>query len=168
MAWIALTPDAVSAQSNPAEAAAFVKLQGENSVPAMLASVVAEVRDNIRAGGYPLDDDTTKLPFGLHNDAINIIRWRVLIAAPSCKLLQTEARAEAAQRSEKKLERIAAQKWAPEPPETASATPTVSPGLWNSENKLIMRTHPSPPPSMQFPSGTTPNAYANPTGPKDQ
>ncbi|MDD5349501.1 MAG: hypothetical protein PHQ12_04745 [Chthoniobacteraceae bacterium] len=167
MSWQVLTADAVPDQSNPAEAAAFVKLQGKNSVPSVLAAVVAEIRDDIRAGGYPLDTDETKLPFGLHNDAINIIRWRILISAPQLKLLQTEARSAAAERSEKKLERISAQKWAPEPPDAASTARASSPGTWNSESKIIMRTHPTPPPSMQFPSGSTPNAYANPDAPQD-
>jgi len=37
-------------------------------------------------------------------------------------------------------------------------------GNWNSEPKLIMRTHPVPLPSEQLPPG---GGYANPQGPTD-
>lgn len=175
MSWeIFTTEDAIS-QFTQAETAAIRTLQGSGSgwgsgsgdqyanVDIIVANVVDEVRGYIIAGGYPVDltDDRT-LPVGLFDVAIAIARWRLLISTPSFRQLQTEERKLAFEEALKFLEKIAEQKFLPEPP-----IPPIIPrdGNWNSESKLLMRTHPVPRPATQF----TPqvNTYANPTGPAD-
>jgi hypothetical protein len=164
MAWSAPLLADVLSEFNPTEQAAFQSLQGGvNNITAILARVVAEIRDYIRSGGYDLDEDTTTIPLGLYNDAIDLTRWRLLTSAPKLKALQTEERQQACEQAEKKLALIAQQKYAPEPP-TAGVEDRG--GAWNSENKLIMRTHPVPPPSRQF-GPPWPGQYANPDAPAD-
>ncbi len=126
--------------------------------------VIDEVRGYIISGGYEVDPilDNT-IPLGLFEDAIAIARWRILISTPLLKQLQTEERQRAFEDALKKLALIAQQKFSVEPP-----TPDTFPrtGMWNSENKLIMRTHPIPTPATQW----TPqiNTYANPDAPQDR
>lgn len=177
MSWeIFTTEDAIS-QFTQAEAAAIRLLQGSGSgwgsgsgdpyanADIIVAKVIDEVRGYIIAGGYDVDEtDDRTLPIGLFNDAIAIARWRLLIATPSFRQLQTEDRRIAFDDALKKLLLIAAQQFAPEPPITPNP-PVPRGGNWNSENKLIMRTHPIPRPGVQW----TPqeNAYANPDAPAD-
>ena len=171
MSWEILTTEDVLSQFTMAEAAAIRTLQGSGTgsgfpfvnIDLKVANVVDEVRGYIIAGGYQVDPilDTT-IPEGLFEDAIAIARWRLLIATPSFRQLQTEERKLAFDDALKKMALIAAQKFFVEPP-----IPETNPrtGNWNSENKLIMRTHPIPRPATQF----TPqiNAYANPTATGD-
>lgn len=175
MSWqIFTTEDAIS-QFTQAEAAAIRLLQGSGSgwasgsgdqyanVDIIVAKVIDEVRAYIIAGDYAVDEtDDRTLPVGLFDDAIAIARWRLLIATPSFRQLQTEERRQAYEDALKKLALIAAQKFTVEPP-----IPETNPrtGNWNSENKLLMRTHPVPRPGAQF----TPqeNTYANPDAPQD-
>ena len=175
MSWeIFTTEDAIS-QFTQAETAAIRTLQGSGSgwgsgsgeqyanVDIIVANVIDEVRGYIIAGDYAVDltDDRT-LPIALFDDAIAIARWRLLIATPSFRQLQTEERRLAYEEALKKLMLIAQQKFTVEPP-----IPEVNPrtGNWNSENKLIMRTHPVPRPATQFTPQT--DTYANPDGPAD-
>jgi hypothetical protein len=166
MAWSAPTSDLVLSEFTPQEAAAIQRIQGANSLPAIFARVVNEIRDYIRAGGYNLDPDETKIPDGLHNDSIDLTRWRLLISLPALRSLQTEERKNACERAEKKLDRIAAQKFAVEEPTLPDDPPPVTPaGTWGGPNKLIMRTQPAPRPGVQFPRDA--NEYSNPAAPQD-
>ena len=171
MAWEILTTEDVLGQFTMAEAAAIRTLQGSGTgsgfpfvnIDMKVANVVDEVRGFIAAGGYSVDPilDTT-IPAGLFEDAITIARWRLLISTPSFRQLQTEERRLAFDEAMKKMFLIASQGFFVEPP-----IPDVNArtGNWNSENKVIMRTHPPPRPATQF----TPqiNTYANPTAPSD-
>ena len=122
------------------------------------------MRDAIRAGGYAVDaGSSSTLPLGLHNDCVALARWRWVAALPQLGRFQTDDRREAAEMALEKLARIAAQRWSVEPPSAVSTSPA---GNWNSENKLILRTHPLPRPSQQFPEGAT--DYANSGAPADQ
>lgn len=165
MSWeIFTTEDAIS-QFTQAETAAIRNLQGSGSgwgsgsgtqyanVDIIVAKVIDEVRGYIIAGDYDVDltDDRT-LPLALFDDAIAIARWRILISTPSFRQLQTEERRLAFEIALKKLQLIADQKFTVEPP-IAGVTPRT--GNWNSENKLLMRTHPVPPPESQFPPIST-------------
>ena len=163
--WTAPSADDVLNEFTPVESAALQKMQGKTTnLAAILARVVAEVRDSIRSGGYALDTESADtLPLGLHNDAILIARWRWLISIPSAKAFQTEARETAANKALEKLGKIASQKFAVESP-TAAATAT-SAGRWNSENKVLMRTHPVPRPGRQFPPRD--DGYASDGPPED-
>ena len=139
--WTQPAADDVLSEFTPGEVATLQKIQGKTTnLAAILARVVAEVRDSIRSGGYALDTESSAtLPLGLHNDAIVITRWRWLISIPAAKAYQTEVREKAAEKALEKLGKIASQKFAVESP-TAAPTAT-SAGGWNSENKILMRTH---------------------------
>ncbi len=170
MSWQILTTEDVLSEFTPNEASAIRNLQGGSgsgapytNIDVIVANVIDEVRGFIIAGGYAVDlvfDNT--IPTGLFEDGIAISRWRILISAPSLKQLQTEERRFAFDKAEAKLLLIAEQKFFVEPP-----LPPTNPrdGSWNSENKILMRTHPVPRPATQF----TPqiNTYANPDGPAD-
>jgi len=172
MSWEILTTEDVLSEFTLAEAASIRTLQGSGSgsglpfanIDFIVINVTDEVRGYIAAGGYALDltSDPRTIPISLFEDAIAIARWRLLIATPSFRQLQTEERRLAFEAALKKLALIAAQQFVIEPP-----VPDVNArtGNWNSENKLLMRTHPVPRPATQF----TPqiDTYANPTAPPD-
>jgi hypothetical protein len=171
MAWEILTTEDVLSEFTMSEAASIRTLQGSGSgsgfpflnIDKIVIRVIDEVRGYIEAGEYELDVDPRKIPLTLFNDAIAVARWRLLIATPSFRQLQTEERRLAYQDALKKLGLIAAQEFAIEPPVPPVLTLA---GTWNAENKLIMRTHPVPVPSVQ---GTTlPDDYANPEAPPDR
>ncbi len=160
MGWVTLTTDDVLSEFTPNEAASIRNMQGSGSgsgppftnIDIITARTIDEVRGFILAGDYAIDetaDDT--LPKGLFADAIAIARWRVLIAAPQLRQLQTEERKKAFDDALAKLNKIADQQFNVEPP--IPPTSDLSAGCWNSETKIIMRTH-----------GST---YANPDAPED-
>ncbi len=171
MAWEVLTTEDVLSEFTIQEAAALRTLQGSGSgsglpfanIDYIVVNVIDEIRGYIVAGGYDVDlvfDNT--IPTGLFEDGIAIARWRILIAVPMLKQLQTEERRLAYEEAIKEMLMIAKGEFFVEPP-----IPSIIPrtGNWNSENKLIMRTHPVPRPATQF----TPqiDTYANPDGPAD-
>lgn len=172
MAWVTLTTDDVLSEFTPNEAATLRNLQGSGSgsgppyvnIDVITARTIDEVRGFIAAGDYAVDeinDDT--LPASLFSDAIAVARWRLLISAPQLKQLQTEERKDAYKDALAKFNKIAASDFIVEPP---IPTTVITTGMWNSENKLIMRTHPVPKPASQFgPQGA--DDYANPDAPPD-
>jgi hypothetical protein len=167
MAWVAFTTSHVLSEFTPNEAASIRNMQGSGSGPGYVnidvitARTVDEVRGFIIAGDYAIDDtNNNTLPKGLFADAIAIARWRLLIAVPQLKQLQTAERQKAYEDGLAKLNKIADQQFNVEPP--IPPTSDLTPGCWNSENKLIMRTHPVVRPG---PQGT--DAYANPDAPGD-
>ena len=165
MSWAVLNTEDVLSEFTLQEAAALRTLQGSGSgsglpftnIDIIVARTIDDVRGYIIAGGYQVDPtfDNT-LPLGLFQTAIAIARWRVLISTPLLKQLQTDDRKKAYEDALKKLTLIAEGKFAIEaiPGDTISRA-----GNWNSENKLIMRTHPIPRPSLQFPP--MPGEWAN-------
>ncbi len=166
MSWAVFNTEDVLSEFTTQEAASIRNLQGGSgsgsgppflNIDFIVVNVIDEVRGYIFAGGYAVDPilDNT-LPMGLFEDAIAIARWRVLIALPKFLQLQTEERRLAYEAALKKLLLIAEQKFVPESP---TIDTTNRGGNWNSENKLIMRTHPIPPPESQFPP--TANEWAN-------
>lgn len=169
MAWVVFTSSHVLSEFTPNEAATLRNLQGSGSgsgppyinIDVIVARTIDEVRGFIIAGGYEVDEaDDTTLPKGLFADGIAIARWRVLIAAPQLRQLQTEERKKAFDDALAKLNKIAAGEFAVEPPIPPATDITV--GMWNSENKVLMRTHPTVRPG---PQGT--DDYANPDAPED-
>jgi hypothetical protein len=167
MAWVILTTDDVLSEFTPNEAATLRNLQGSGSGPGyanidvITARTIDEVRGYIMAGDYAIDDaNDDTLPKGLFADAIAIARWRVLISAPQLRQLQTEERRKAYEDALKKLGLVADQKFNVEPPEPPTSDLTA--GCWNSENKMLMRTHPVPRPGAQGADD-----YANPEAPAD-
>jgi hypothetical protein len=165
--WSAPDAEAVLAQFTPAESALLQKLQGDtDTLPLLFAAVVAEVRDYIRSGNYELDPAEGSLPAGLHNDAVILARWRYLISAPKFKALQTDERKVAAERVDKKLDRIAMGKFKVEPPfPAADGAVNIPAGAWNSENKIVGRMNPVPRPGVQ--GQNTSERYSNDNAPED-
>jgi hypothetical protein len=163
------TVDDVLGEFTPTELAAFTQLLGgqpldnTTKLAVIVGNVVAEVRGSIIAGGYDVDTSPNTIPAGLLNDLIAIARWRFLVSAPNFKAFQTEERKGLYTDSLAKLSLIAQQQYSPESP---SPSEIVRTGMWNSENKLIMRTHPIPQPGTQYgPQDGT--QYANPDAPVD-
>jgi hypothetical protein len=89
----------------------------------------------------------------------------------AAKRLQTQERKGAHDAARQLLKEVARQRFNLEPPPAPDgAAPAPSQplsGSWNSENKLLMRTHPIPPPSTQWQSDNTHDPYANPSAPTD-
>jgi hypothetical protein len=166
--WSAPSEADVLTEFNAGESLAIRTAQQsvDSNIPRILARVVAEIREDIRSGGYALDPDPTTIPLGLHGDAIAVARWKLLIAIPKLLTLQTKERKQENDAAKAKFKQIAAQERAVEPPEETEGMPPGRAGSWNSEGKLIMRTHPVPRPSLQFPAN--PDHYANPDAPLDQ
>lgn len=167
--WITPTADDVLSEFTPAEVATINNLMGggvvvTNRLGLILGRTVAEIRDYIASGRYDLDPAPSTLPPSMLEDAIAITRWRFLVSVPQLKQLQTEERRDAMLRSIVKLKEVADQKFVPESPVDTTVNTA---GMWNSENKLIMRTHPVTPPSTQFQTQPTQPPYANPIAPKD-
>src|SRR5678816_3531008 len=120
MAWEILTTEDVLSEFTIAEASAIRSLQGSGSgsgqpfgnIDVIVANVIDEVRGYIIAGDYAVDPVfSNSLPVALFVDAIAIARWRLLIATPSFRQLQTDERKQAYEDALKKLAAIAAQKF---------------------------------------------------------
>jgi hypothetical protein len=160
MAWTTFTSDAVLDEFTERERAALDAIKGRSAMDTLCARVVAEFRGAINAGSYALGDDGT-LPDALHSHAAAVCRWRFLTSIAKAEALQTDDRKDANKRAEAILDKIAEMKWSVEAPAgTASRS-----GNWNSDNKLLTRTHPVPRPAAQFPGNS--NSYANPDAPAD-
>lgn len=164
MPWTTLTEQMVMDQFTELESAAIAAAQsgGASKLPEILEKTLDQIREDILAGGFELDADTTKIPAGLHNDAISMVRWKLLTSIPGLEDLQTEVRRDEHRESLRKLRDIAAGKRRVEPP--AGATNLTSSGTWNSENKIVGRMNPTPRPGLQ--SGGA-GRYANENAPED-
>ncbi len=170
MAWQILYTEDVLSEFTIQEAASIRTLQGSGSgsgfpytnIDIIVIRVIDEVRGYISAGNYTLDVDPRKIPDALLEDAIAVARWRILVAVPMLKQLQTEERRKAYEDALKKLLLIAEGQFDIIPIDPLAIPKT---GCWNSENKLIMRTHPIPTPGSQFQPQT--DTYANQGSPPD-
>lgn len=144
----------------PQEWATLKNIQGAaDQLPLEWSGAIEEVRGAISGGNYPLGD-AGMVPSGLVNDVIAIARWRLLTGFPLLQKLQTKERKDSFDGAQERLSKIMAQDYGVESP-TPGREPST--GSWNSENKLIMRTHPVPTAPTQFQStdGNGP-PYANP------
>src|SRR3954466_16176322 len=113
MSWVIPTIQDVTSEFTERELSVIQSIQGavSSNLPAIVTRVIAEVRENIRAGGKPVDEtNLSTIPSGLVNDAIAIARWRLLISAPQFKALQTDVRKEQYDLALKKMEAIASGK----------------------------------------------------------
>jgi hypothetical protein len=160
MPWKKPTSDDVLSEFTPSEQTSIGTLVDDDTLDLIVFRTVDEIRGFIIAGGYSLDPDPKSIPQGLFNDCISIARWRLLISAPSFKQLQTEERHQLYVDALAKLNKIADQKFSPEPP-VEDELPPPGASNWNSEIKFPMRTHPIPR------SPSIAGAYANPDGPPD-
>lgn len=171
MAWITPTTGDILSEFTPQEVATITTLMGgdpyndKSKLAVILQRTIDEIRGYIRSGAYPVDEASeATLPKSLVPDLISIGRWRFLISAPQLKQLQTQERYQDMLESLKKLQLIGQHQFNVEPP-TGTDLPRT--GNWNSENKILMRTHPTPAPSTQFQAQQNQPAYANPDAPAD-
>ncbi len=171
MAWKTVTVQDVLGELTAQEQAALKGIEGAgDQLPLILGRVVRAARGAIRAGAYRLGKEGTT-PDALELDIIAMARWRWLIAFPQLQRLQTRDRRDAHDEALARLDRIARQKIAIEPPDKdgCAGTKVISPktGQWNSENKLLNRTHPVPTPQAQWPvPEETMPPWANPEMPE--
>ena len=114
-----------------------------------LSDTVLEFIGAIRAAQGPeavILDGTVPDQLRSHIKALTV--WRYLRSFPQFQKIKTKEREEAGKDAERIYEKICARTYgAIESPYEAPRTA----GNWNSENKLILRTHPTPPPFAQFP-----------------
>jgi len=174
MSWITLTTNEILSEMAPLEVAALQGIQGsDNLLAALLDKAVAEARGAIRAGEYRVGPEGT-IPSQIAADVVAIARWRWLISFPQLTRLQTKERKDAFTGARETLKDIARQKLKIEPPTVEHEghgpehqRPQPASGQWNSENKLLNRTHPVPTPQAQWPvpEGTMP-PWANPEMPE--
>lgn len=158
MAWTTLDTSELLQEFNSRELAALDAIKGQADLAGILDRAVAEFRGAIIAGGYTLGDEGT-LPDGLKSACIALARWRFLVSVGKNEALQTKERQAAHDRATTLLDKISAQEYAVESPSTGA----VRTGSWNSENKILMRGHPSPRPGP--PAAT--DDYANSDAPQD-
>ncbi len=102
----------------------------------VLTSNIATVRGIIEASGAELGAAST-IPDSFRQDFIAKVRWAWLIAFPNLTQLQTDARKEAADLAEERLDAIAKGERPVEPPEEGTAP---AGGDYGSETKIQMRT----------------------------
>ena len=166
MDWITPSTDDVLSELMPQEQATLASIQGATDrLSQILPRIIAEVRGHIAAGNYELGPDGT-IPDALQEAAIALARWRWLVGFPQLAKLQTKEREQAYKDADEHIDRIAKGKH-----QVAGVSAAANPrtGQWNSQNKLIMRTHPVPPPTTQWQdTDDTQRPYANPDGPSDQ
>lgn len=164
MAWITPTDDEVLAKASQ-ERTSIAAIKGNDDLAQILSEVVADFRDAIAGRENGLDADGT-MPIGLAKYARDMALWIFITrGVPKNEGVQTQQRADAAKKAEEMLQGIREGKVAVEPP-TGWADTTAQ--NWNSENRLVMRTHPVPPPIQQQPPPSTGGRpYANPDGQGD-
>jgi hypothetical protein len=95
MAWITLTEDHLAERLAAAELTAVqTAATGDagNSVPEVLASVVAEIRGRVAAHPRNRLGAAGTIPGELRAAALAIARWRVLSRLPGMRMLQDDAR----------------------------------------------------------------------------
>lgn len=164
MPWRAITTAQVLAEFTPAESALLANIQGADSaLQQILSDTAAEFVGAMSAAAYSVATDGS-VPDQLRRHVIARARWGWLIAFPQLKALQTDGRKAAADAAEKMLEKIAERKAGAieDPAGTGNSNQN-----WNSENRIILRTHPAPPASLQSPPQTGGAPYANPNAPAD-
>lgn len=159
MAWREITTADILNEFTTDEKTALNNIQGATTqLQSVLSNVVAALRGCISAGQYQLGLPNT-IPDQFRTCVIDVVRWRWLVSFPKLETLQTDGRKAAYDTAVEQFNSIATRQLSVESPMQSSTV------LWNSEPKLVMRTHGSPQPAAQWPQ--TYNGYANPDGPKD-
>lgn len=160
MAWRQITQDQISGRLTQSEQKMLVSISGlASKLSERLTDSINKFVGAMTASGYPVNTDGS-VPDQLRNHVMADAIWELLKDAPNLKAFQTDQRKKAAGDAETAYEKICARNYG------ALESPTgtdISTGGWNSENKLIMRTHPIPAPPAQFQTNpfTSPD-YANP------
>lgn len=128
-----------------------------------IANATARVRRAV-ASGNPLDSDPAKVPGSLKGVTVRLALFALM---ERIRFPLSDDQRETRKSDNSDLLRIADRKVLVEAPDDAMETSPVPQNLgsWNSENKIIPRTHPLPRPGQQRP--VVPGKYANPDAPED-
>jgi len=128
-----------------------------------IANAIARVRRAV-ASGNPLDEDPAKVPGSLKGLTIRMALYALM---ERVRFPLSEDQRDTRKSDNSDLLRIADRKVLVEAPDTVMETSPVPQNLgsWNSENKIIPRTHPLPRPGQQ--RTVVPGKYANPDAPED-
>jgi hypothetical protein len=161
--WVAIFEDDLKAAAHGdlIDAARTTAAGAVDPVQDAVESAVARVRRAVAAGN-PLDTDTAKVPRSLKAVTVRIAIFALMerIGQPLSEDQRNTSRDDISD-----LKRIADRSILVEAPDvTDAASAPKNLGTWNSEPKLIGRTHPVPLPGRQYPA---PGAYANPDAPED-
>lgn len=164
--WTSISADTLKAAGHGAivDRAQTVATGDVDPVVYAISAGVARVRRAVSAGN-DLDTDVTKIPLSLESVAVRLALYGLM---ERIGLSLSEDQRKTRDMDASDLNRLADMKIRVELPDTAD--PTLAPqnrGNWNAENKLIMRTHPTPDPISQYGPGSS-SDYANPDGPSDQ
>jgi hypothetical protein len=137
---------------------------GSDPVAEEIANAVARVRRAV-ASGNPLDSDPAKVPASLRGVAVRMALYALM---ERIRVPLSDDQRETRKSDHSDLLRIADRRVLVEAPDSPMETSTVpmNVGCWNSENKIIPRTHPLPRPGQQRPAAS--GKYANPEGPEDE
>lgn len=164
--WATLTEDDILSGLTEKERNDFAKASTGVLVPDRLAPIIEQLVNEIQGmiasrADNPAPPAADVIPKGFVARAVSLARWRVLISIPgyqpgeSRKLDYENAEAFFLKVAEGKI-RPAADRADDAPP------PTKSTGSWNSENKILGRMHPTPPPAGSA------AGYANENSPADR
>lgn len=161
--WTAITRDDLKSAEHGSliDRAGTLATGGEDPVAEAIAKVVARVRRAVRQGNR-LDLDPAKIPDSLKESAVLLV-----VAALARRIgfpLDDDTKS-AVRDAREELKGIAEKKLQVEPADDPDeAAGPVNPGTWNSENKVLGRTHPVPKPGVQRPGD---GRYANDAAPED-
>jgi len=164
--WIAISEDKVKTGKNSVVLDAVRAKAAANGdadpLPDMIEDVTAMLRTAVQSGNT-LDEDETKIPAGLIEMGVRLIVGALYSYIELPRSTDDAAQAKADQSF---INRIIDKRLRfPAADDPDATQPNPNKGNWNSENKIVMRTHPVPRPGAQ--STPPPNAYANPDGGDD-
>ena len=165
MEWRAITAANIQGRFTATENALLQATSGAgNKLQERLADAIGCFIGGMTAAGYSVVK-TGLVPDQLRDHVMAKAVWEWLRDFPSLKVFKTAERLAAYQEAEKAYLLIVKKEYgALEPPGGIDTT-----GNWNSENKIIGRMHPIPPPLMQFqPAGLAGDPYANPNAVNDE
>lgn len=161
--WTIITADDLKAAGHGAliDSARTLAVGGVDPVDDAIESAVARVRRALSAANA-LDTDPAKIPRSLKAVAVRLVLFALM---ERIGLAASEDQRKTRDLDNSDLLRIADRKVRVEPPDSpdTDAVPKNR-GTWDSENKIIGRMHPVPPPPLQTSAG----GYANPAAPSDQ
>lgn len=149
MPWRLTSVADITQDFTPAETIVLRSVQNSTArLATKLTDTVGEFLDAIEATGFVvLRNGSVPDQIRLHVQALACWRW--LCSFPQYEKIKTKEREKAAADALVIYKQICNKTFGAilSPSGTNYAT-----GNWNSENKLIMRTHPVPPPGLQFPA----------------
>lgn len=164
--WATLTEDDVLSGLTKKERDDFAKTSVDSDVPDRLVPIISQLIDEINGMIASRADNPTppaagQIPKGFKARAVSIARWRVLVSIPGYQ--PGASRKLDYENAEAFFLRVAEGKIRPAADRAEDApAPTKSTGAWNSENRILGRMHPTPPPAGSA------DGYANESAPADR